>query len=102
MPKVLAPLVPPPMTTTQRNALTNPPTGSVVYNTTTNLQETNVGTPSVPVWVSSQKPVVHLSRAGDPNLLVTAAQALAWTVEEIDTHGFHAANDTKIIPTQPG
>ncbi len=37
-------------TTTQRNALTNPATGVIIFNTTTNQIEINLGSPSVPLW----------------------------------------------------
>lgn len=42
--------IPPRMTTTQRDALVTPPTGAVIYNTTTAGLEFNYGTPAVPLW----------------------------------------------------
>jgi hypothetical protein len=42
--------LPPRLTTTQRNAITNPATGLVVFNTTTGFMEVNVGSPIVPSW----------------------------------------------------
>ncbi|WP_118975321.1 tail fiber domain-containing protein [Taibaiella koreensis] len=41
----------PRMTTTQRNAITSPATGLMIYNTTTNQVQVNTGTPAAPVWV---------------------------------------------------
>ena len=45
--------LPPRMTTTQRDAITLPATGLMVFNTTTNRLETNTGTPASPVWTST-------------------------------------------------
>ncbi|RLJ30744.1 hypothetical protein CLU97_0136 [Chryseobacterium sp. 7] len=42
--------IPPRMTTTERDALVAPPTGAVVYNTTTPGLEFNFGTPAAPNW----------------------------------------------------
>ena len=39
------------ITTTERNALTNPPFGLIIVNSTTNRVECNLGTPSVPSWM---------------------------------------------------
>jgi hypothetical protein len=40
----------PKMTTAQRNAITSPATGLMIYNTTTNQVQVNAGTPLVPLW----------------------------------------------------
>jgi hypothetical protein len=40
------------LTTTQRNALTTPPKGLLIFNSTTNRPETNVGTSGTPIWTS--------------------------------------------------
>ncbi|PSK91262.1 beta strand repeat-containing protein [Taibaiella chishuiensis] len=40
----------PRMTTTQRNAITSPANGLMIYNTTTNQAQVNTGTPAAPVW----------------------------------------------------
>ncbi len=40
----------PKMTTTQRNGITSPATGLMIYNTTTNETQVNTGTPAAPVW----------------------------------------------------
>lgn len=42
----------PRMTTTQRNAISTPATGLLVYNTTTNTFDYNMGTPGTPNWIS--------------------------------------------------
>lgn len=44
--------LPPRMTTTQRNAISSPASGLVIFNTSTNSLEINVGTPATPVWTS--------------------------------------------------
>lgn len=40
----------PRMTTAQRNAINTPATALMIYNTTTNEVQTNIGTPATPVW----------------------------------------------------
>ena len=42
----------PRLTTTQRDAITSPATGLLVYNTTTNTFDYNMGTPGTPNWIS--------------------------------------------------
>jgi hypothetical protein len=46
-------LLMPRMTTDQRNAITNPATGLVIFNITTNELQTNTGTDGAPIWTSS-------------------------------------------------
>jgi hypothetical protein len=41
----------PRMTTVQRNAISAPATGLMIYNTTANQVQVNTGTPAAPVWV---------------------------------------------------
>jgi len=49
----------PKLTTAERNAISSPATGLIIYNTTTLCLEVNTGTPSSPEWVrSSCKPGV--------------------------------------------
>ncbi len=43
----------PRMATTDRNGITNPATGLLIFNTTLNDVEYNAGTPSLPKWVSA-------------------------------------------------
>jgi uncharacterized protein (TIGR02145 family) len=43
-------LLPPRLTTSQRDAIISPATGLLVFNTTRNCVEMNTGTPSIPVW----------------------------------------------------
>ncbi|PZR24021.1 MAG: hypothetical protein DI535_22755 [Citrobacter freundii] len=43
-------LLVPRMTTAQRNAISNPATGLIVFNTTTNALEINTGVPATPSW----------------------------------------------------
>jgi uncharacterized protein (TIGR02145 family) len=42
--------LPPRMTTAERNAMSNPATGLLVFNTTLNCVEINLGTPVQPAW----------------------------------------------------
>ncbi|MDQ0065537.1 hypothetical protein [Chryseobacterium lathyri] len=42
--------IPPRMTTAQRNAIVLPPSGAVIYNTTTSSLEFNYGIPASPTW----------------------------------------------------
>ena len=46
-------LLPPRLTTVQRNAITLPAKGLVVFNLTSNGLEINTGTPAAPVWSSA-------------------------------------------------
>jgi hypothetical protein len=43
-------LLMPRMTIAQRNAITNPASGLMIYNTTTNQAQVNTGTPAIPIW----------------------------------------------------
>ena len=43
-------LLMPRMTTAQRNAITSPASGLMIYNTTTNQAQVNTGTPAAPIW----------------------------------------------------
>ena len=46
-------LLPPRMTNAQRNAISNPASGLIIYNTSANCIQLNVGTPSAPNWQCS-------------------------------------------------
>jgi hypothetical protein len=46
----------PRLTTVQRNAITNPAKGLMIYNVTSNDSEVNIGTPDAPNWVGVRKP----------------------------------------------
>lgn len=46
-------LLAPRLTTAQRDAIVNPSTALMIYNTTTNQLQVNTGTPAAPVWTSS-------------------------------------------------
>lgn len=52
--KVLTPMVPPSMTSTQRDAIPagRRPKGAMIFNTTLNRVEVNLGTDAAPAWVS--------------------------------------------------
>jgi hypothetical protein len=43
-------ILPPRLTTAQRDAMTLPATGLMIYNTTANQLQVNTGTPAVPIW----------------------------------------------------
>ncbi len=43
----------PRMTTIQRDAITSPATGLMIYNTTANQAQVNTGTPAAPVWTAT-------------------------------------------------
>ncbi|PJE41705.1 MAG: hypothetical protein CUR32_07660 [Flavobacterium sp.] len=47
-------LLPPRMTTLQRDAISNPAKGLAIFNTTSNSLEVNTGTPASPVWSSAK------------------------------------------------
>jgi hypothetical protein len=57
--KVLSPLIPPNMTTTQRDAIPvgRRPKGALIFNTTTNRHETNLGTDAAPIWLPVAGPL---------------------------------------------
>lgn len=57
--KLLDPLVPPVMTTAQRDAIPagRRPKGSQIFNTTTNRVEVNLGTDASPIWLPPSGPI---------------------------------------------
>jgi hypothetical protein len=46
-------ILPPRITTAQRNAITTPATGLMIYNTTANEMQVNTGTPASPTWTAA-------------------------------------------------
>ncbi|PSL33765.1 tail fiber domain-containing protein [Dyadobacter jiangsuensis] len=89
----------PRLTTAQRNAISNPAKGLLIFNTTTNEVQTNVGTPAVPVW--STTPVAGWNTTGnigtDPatNFLgTTDNQALS--IRTNNTEAVHVTADGKV------
>ena len=67
--------IPPRMTTAQRNALVLPPSGAVIYNTTTASLEFNYGTPASPTWktpVTSTVASSNIVLAGGTSNVVSA------------------------------
>lgn len=76
-------LVPPRLTTTERDALTTSyrPTGSVIYNTSDNCLQMNAGTPATPDWGCVQqitnisgadyRKVLYSNISGDPSKTIS-------------------------------
>ncbi len=58
----------PKMTTTQRNAITNPATGLLVYNTTLNEVQVNTGTPAAPVWAAANSTTAGWNTTGNSGI----------------------------------
>jgi len=52
-------VLPPRMTTTERNAIVSPAEGLIVYNKSTKLLEINTGTPAVPIWSAATSSVSY-------------------------------------------
>lgn len=63
----------PRLTTLQRDAITSPATGLMIFNITTNTVEFNVGTPASPVWVSAN--ASGLTQVGLTNASTPAGSA---------------------------
>lgn len=57
----------PRLTTVQRDAITSPATGLMIYNTTVNEVQTNTGTPASPVW-GSPAPVAGWNVTGNAGI----------------------------------
>jgi hypothetical protein len=73
-------LLPPRLTTAQRNVIANPAKGLLIFNLTTNAQEVNTGTPASPVWTStSVGPIGPPGPQGPPgsNATVTSITPIA-------------------------
>ncbi|MGG5210333.1 hypothetical protein ACQWU4_15525 [Chryseobacterium sp. MIQD13] len=72
--------IPPRMTTAQRDAMVLPPSGAVIYNTTTSSLEFNYGIPSSPTWktpVTSTVASSNIVLAGGSSNSVAAASPSA-------------------------
>jgi hypothetical protein len=65
--KVLSPLVPPLMTSAQRDAIPagRRPKGALIFNSTTNRHETNLGTDAAPIWLPAAGPIDMQVITGD-------------------------------------
>jgi hypothetical protein len=55
----------PKMTTVQRNAITSPASGLMIYNTTTNETQVNTGTPATPTWAVATATATGWNTAGN-------------------------------------
>tara|TARA_B100000809_G_scaffold266928_1_gene333155 strand:- start:21017 stop:22267 length:1251 start_codon:yes stop_codon:yes gene_type:complete len=76
----------PRLTTAQRDAITSPATGLMIFNTTLNDSQLNVGTPLVPSWIGVKKRMIDSVTEGDiisttstTNLLVSGMTVSAQT-----------------------
>ncbi len=65
--------LPPRMTTAERNAIENPATGLLVFNTTLNCIEMNVGGPSQPAWACLLVANTVTAASSSPTLCVNTA-----------------------------
>jgi hypothetical protein len=56
------------------------------------------------IALTTAKPLVRLVASGTQSLADNTATAIAFTVEDIDTHGFHdvAVNNSRVTPTVSG
>lgn len=88
--------IPPRMTTAQRNALASPPTGGVIYNTTTAGLEFNYGTPASPTWKS---PVTATTASSNIVLAGGSTNAVAPAVGNVTTDGEEYYEFTFSLPS---
>jgi uncharacterized protein (TIGR02145 family) len=65
--------LPPRMTTAERNAISNPATGLLVFNTTLNCIEMNVGGPAQPAWACLLVANTVTAASSSPTLCVNTA-----------------------------
>jgi uncharacterized protein (TIGR02145 family) len=65
--------LPPRMTTAERNAISNPATGLLVFNTTLNCIEMNVGAPAQPAWACLLVACTVSAASATPTLDVNTA-----------------------------
>lgn len=74
-------------TTTQRNAISSPPYGLIILNTTTNQYEWNAGTPSVPNWQGIAPPSGTVGTSGIADGAVTSQKIADGTIVIADISG---------------
>jgi hypothetical protein len=68
----------PRLSTSQRDGITDPATGLMIYNTTLNDGQLNIGTPSVPIWIGvkgSEEPMAY-SVSGVGSIVTTSTSDL--------------------------
>lgn len=92
----------PRMTTTQRNAISAPANGLIIYNTTTNCMEVNVGTTASPDWSATGCRVgtaasLNCSGATQTGNLITNNIASGVTISVPYTGGNDGAYDAQSI-----
>jgi hypothetical protein len=85
-------LLPPRMTTAQRDAIVKPAKGLIIYNSSTNVIEVNSGTLDTPVWLSS---VVSPVRITDP------AKTADYTILESDSTVLFDTTSANLKATLP-
>jgi hypothetical protein len=68
----------PRLSTSQRDNITDPATGLMIYNHTLNDGQLNIGTPSVPIWIGVKGPVepTTYSVSGEDSILTTSTSDL--------------------------
>ena len=68
----------PRLSTSQRDNITDPATGLMIYNHTLNDGQLNIGTPSVPIWIGVKGPAepTTYSISGDDSILTTSTSDL--------------------------
>lgn len=88
-------LLPPRMTTTQRNSIASPATGLLVYNTTENCLQINMGTPSTPAWECSS----NRSEAGGNVIRFNAKKSYLFSNRDGVGAYTTTLNQERVIPT---
>jgi uncharacterized protein (TIGR02145 family) len=83
--------LPPRMTTLQRDAISNPATGLMVYNTSLFCLQVNDGTPTSPIWNCMS------NGAGIPDGIITTLDCLESTSIGTLTHGQVASGVNSVI-----
>lgn len=71
-------------TTTQRNAISSPPFGLLILNTTTAQFEWNAGTPTTPSWQAVSPPAGTVGTSGISDGAVTSAKIADGTIAYVD------------------